>query len=142
MDREVAEARSGPELQGMSNAQSFVLAYSGHLEAARKMSRQAADFAHQAGGKEAEAQYEIDAAQREALFGNLAEARQSAKAGLNLSKSRDVEAGAAFALALSGDSSRSQALTALPGGYEGQIFVPPHAPCAQRLTAEHAREGS
>jgi tetratricopeptide (TPR) repeat protein len=110
MDRELAEARSGPGLQGMSNAQTFVLAYSGHLEAARKMSHQAADFAHQAGRKEAEAQYEIDAALREALFGNLSKARQSAKAGPALSNSRDVEFGAAFALALSGDSSRSQAL--------------------------------
>ena len=48
---------------------------------------------------------------REALFGNVSTARQRAGDALELSKSRDVEYGAGFALALSGDSSRSQALT-------------------------------
>jgi hypothetical protein len=36
---------------------------------------------------------------REALLGNLSDARQRAKAGLNLSISRDLEFGTAFALA-------------------------------------------
>jgi hypothetical protein len=48
---------------------------------------------------------------REALFGNGSIARQRAVAALALSKSRDVAFGAGFALALAGDSSRSQALT-------------------------------
>ena len=48
---------------------------------------------------------------REALFGNALAARQRAGDAVELSKSRDVEYGAAFALALSGDSSRSQGLT-------------------------------
>jgi eukaryotic-like serine/threonine-protein kinase len=48
---------------------------------------------------------------REALFGNVSTAKQRAGNSVELSKSRDVEYGAAFALALSGDSSRSQALT-------------------------------
>ncbi len=44
------------------------------------------------------------------FFGNATAARQGAAAALELSKDRDVEYGAAFALALSGDSSRSQTL--------------------------------
>ena len=46
----------------------------------------------------------------EAFFGNAPAARRSAIAALELSKGRDVQYGAAFALALSGDSSRSRAL--------------------------------
>ena len=55
--------------------------------------------------------YETGAAVWEAFFGDAPEARRSAMAALELSKGRDVEYGAAFALALSGDSSRPQALT-------------------------------
>jgi hypothetical protein len=58
-----------------------------------------------------EAFYETDAALREALFGNASTARQRAIAALGLSNSRDVEYGVAFALAVLGDSARSQALT-------------------------------
>ena len=46
----------------------------------------------------------------EALFGNAPAASQGAIAALELSKERDVEYGAALALALSADSSRSQTL--------------------------------
>ncbi len=47
---------------------------------------------------------------REAFFGNAPEARRYAAAALDLSKGRNVEYGAAFALALSGDIAGSQAL--------------------------------
>jgi hypothetical protein len=56
------------------------------------------------------ATYEVAAAVMEALFGNSVEAKRSVDAALGLSKGRDVEYGAAFALAVSGDSSRSEAL--------------------------------
>jgi eukaryotic-like serine/threonine-protein kinase len=85
-------------------------AYSGHLEQARKMSLRAASLARTGDRGETEALYETDAAVREALFGNVATARQRAGEALELSRSRDVESGAAFALALLG-SSRSQTLT-------------------------------
>jgi tetratricopeptide (TPR) repeat protein len=75
------------------------------------MSRQAADLARKADRRETEALYEADAGVREALFGNVSIARQRAVDALELSKSRDVGYGAAFALALSGDSFQSQALT-------------------------------
>jgi predicted Zn-dependent protease len=47
---------------------------------------------------------------REALFGNAVEARQRAAAALGLSKGREAEYGAAFALALAGDSARARTL--------------------------------
>jgi DNA-binding winged helix-turn-helix (wHTH) protein/predicted Zn-dependent protease len=113
MDREAAQPREKPGVDDwMSNAEGFVAAYSGHLEEARKMSRRAADLARKADRRETEALYETDAAVREALFGNMSTARQRARDALELSTSRDVEYGAAFALALSGESSRSQTLTA------------------------------
>ncbi len=112
LERVVAEAQEKPGADDwMANAAGFVLAYSGHLEEARKMSRRAADLARRAEWRDTEALYATDAAVREALFGNVSTARQRAGDALELSKSRDVEYGAAFALALSGDSSRSRALT-------------------------------
>jgi len=112
MEREVALARERPGTDDwMSNSEGFVLAYSGHLEAARKMSQLAADLARKTERRDTEALYEADSAVREALFGNLSTARQRAVHALELSNSRDVAYGAGFALALSGDSSRSQGVT-------------------------------
>jgi DNA-binding winged helix-turn-helix (wHTH) protein/predicted Zn-dependent protease len=112
MEREAALPREKPGVDDwMSNAEAFVSAYSGHVEEARKMSRRAADLARKAERRDTEALYEADAAMREALFGNSLAARQRAGDAVELSKSRDVEYGAACALALSGDSSRSQGLT-------------------------------
>jgi eukaryotic-like serine/threonine-protein kinase len=112
MEREAAPSRDQASVDDwISNAEGFVLAHSGHLEAARLMSRRAEDLARNAGRPDAEALYEADAAVREALFGNGSAARQRAGHALELSKSRDVEYGAAFALAVTGDSSRSQELT-------------------------------
>lgn len=112
MEREAALPREKPGVDDwMSNAEAFVLAYSGHLGEARKMSQRAADLARKAERRDTEALYETDAAMREALFGNALAARRRAEDAIELSKSRDVEYGAAFALALSGDSSRSQGLT-------------------------------
>ena len=106
----LAQERRGTD-DWMSNSEGFVLAYSGHLEGAREMSRRAADLARKADRRETEALYEADAAVREALFGNGSTARRRAEAGLALSNSRDVAFEVGFALALSGDSSRSQELT-------------------------------
>ena len=112
MELEAARSREKPGVDHwMSNAEGFVAAYSGHLEEARKMSRRAADLARKGERRETEALYETDAAVREALFGNGSTAKQRAGDALELSRSRDVEYGAAFAFALSGDSSRTQTLT-------------------------------
>jgi predicted Zn-dependent protease len=59
---------------------------------------------------EGAASYETPLALWQALFERGPEARRTAAAALALSKSRDVQFGAAFALALSGDSSGAQML--------------------------------
>jgi hypothetical protein len=106
----LSQKESGTE-DMMADNQAFVLAYSGHLRHARKMSRRAADLAQQAAQRERAALWETGAALREAFFGNRAEGRGSAIAALKLSKDREVEYGAAFALALATeDASESQAL--------------------------------
>jgi hypothetical protein len=111
MEREAAlgEGKAGVEVW-IANKEAFALAYSGHLKEARRMSRRAVELAQQSGQRERAALWEIGAAVREAFFGNAPEARRSAIAALALSKDREVEYGAAVALALSGDSSQSQTL--------------------------------
>ena len=112
MERQAALAEANPDVGDWAlHEQAAVLAYSGHLQEARKKSRQAADVAqHSARKNEGAATYTASAAVREAFFGNAREARQYAAAALDLSKSRDVEYGAAFALALLGDTAQSYAL--------------------------------
>jgi eukaryotic-like serine/threonine-protein kinase len=85
-------------------------AYSGQLTKARELTHQASVSALRAEEKEIAASYEADAALREALFGNAAEARQRAAAALRLSTGRDVQYGAALALAFVRDASQGQAL--------------------------------
>jgi serine/threonine protein kinase/tetratricopeptide (TPR) repeat protein len=112
MERAAARARgrSGAD-NWISNKEAFALAYSGRLQQARSMSRRAVDQAQQAAQRERAGQWEAGAAVQDAFFGFASEARKRAMVALELSKDREVEYGAAFALALSGDSSRSQALT-------------------------------
>ena len=111
MEREAAQAqgRLGAE-DWVSHEEALVSAYSGHVQQARRMSRRAVELALKGAQRERAATYEAGAALWEAFFGNAAAARRSATAALDLSKGRDVEYGAAVALALSGDFSRSQAL--------------------------------
>jgi serine/threonine protein kinase/Flp pilus assembly protein TadD len=85
-------------------------AYSGRLGKAREFSRQAIASAEHAEEKETAAGFEVDAAVREALFGNSREARERVHAALALSTARDIQNGAALALALLGDAPRAQAL--------------------------------
>jgi hypothetical protein len=112
MEKVVALAREKPgAADWILQQQAFVLAYSGHLRQAATMHQRAVDMAVKAGQRDRAAQYEAGAAVLEALFKNAPEAKRRSAAALALSKSRDVEYGAALALALTGDSSRSEALT-------------------------------
>ena len=111
MDREasLSQGVSGAE-DLVSNQAAFSLAYTGHLQEARRKSRLAAVVAGQSGQPERAALFEAGEAIREALFGNAAEARKRAQESLQKVKDKEVEYGAAFALALSGDSTQSQAI--------------------------------
>jgi predicted Zn-dependent protease len=95
----------------VSDEEASVQAYSGRLRSARRLSRRAVDLARQSDQRERAAMYEAGEGVREAFFGNVPEARRSAMAAMELSKGRDVEYGAAVALILAGDSSRSQTLS-------------------------------
>jgi serine/threonine protein kinase/tetratricopeptide (TPR) repeat protein len=111
MEKEAALGLGKSEAEDwMLHVEALSLARSGQLQLARGMSRRAVDLAQQSGQRERAAVFETGAAVWEAFVGNVAVARQKARDALNLSKGRDVEYGAAFALALVGDSSSSQAL--------------------------------
>ncbi len=91
--------------------QAGTAAYFGSLEKSREFSARAIALAEQAGQKETAAGYSADAALREALLGNSAEAKRYANSALQLSNGRDVQFGAALAFALIGDTSEAQKLT-------------------------------
>jgi len=74
------------------------------------MSHHAADLARQAGQPDTAALYEVPVALWEAFFGDAVAARGTATAPLERSKDLYVEYGAAFALALAGDSTRSKSI--------------------------------
>ncbi len=86
-------------------------AYSGLLSKAREFYRQALDASERAQQRERTAGIEASAALAEALFGNAPEAQQRAAVAVGLSNGRDAQFVAALALAVAGDSPRTQALT-------------------------------
>jgi DNA-binding winged helix-turn-helix (wHTH) protein/tetratricopeptide (TPR) repeat protein len=111
MERVVAQSQGKPGVEDcIAGEEANALAYSGQLRLARRVSMHAVNMAGQMGDRERAAEYQMEAAVREALLGNVLEAKRSAMAAVTLSKGRDVEYGAAFALAKSGDSSLSEAL--------------------------------
>ena len=113
MDRELAQARGVEGADDLVTArEGYVQAYSGRLRQAKTRSRRASDVAQQAMQPGRAALWEIGPALWDSAFGNSAAARDGAAAALKLSTDRDVEYGAAFALALAGESSRSEALRA------------------------------
>src|SRR6266853_6786284 len=86
-------------------------AYGGHLGKAREQTKRAVDSAIRADSKENGAIFQAIAAQREAAFGNVAEARQSAAEALKLAHaSQDVEVESALAFAMGGDTARAESL--------------------------------
>jgi tetratricopeptide (TPR) repeat protein len=91
--------------------QAGTAACSGSLEKSREFSNRAVALAEQAGQKETAAGYSADAALREALVGNSAEAKRYANAALGLSHGRDVQFGAILAFALSGEAAEAQELS-------------------------------
>jgi tetratricopeptide (TPR) repeat protein len=104
-----ARERSGGETW-ISNKETFVSAYSGHLQQSRILSQRAVDQARQQAQPERVALWEAGESLREAFFGNAPQARKSAAAALEFSNDAEVQYGAALAFALSGDSSRAQSI--------------------------------
>jgi serine/threonine protein kinase/tetratricopeptide (TPR) repeat protein len=111
MQREVAAAQGKPGTEDwISDRQAFALAYTGHLQEARRWSDRASDLAQQAGHRERAALFETRAALWAAFFGNAPMAKRTARDALALAKNREDKYGAALALAMSGDASQAQSL--------------------------------
>jgi len=86
-------------------------AYLGHIRRARELTKRSVDSAIHADSKETAAIWEQIAAQREAAFGNRAEARKAAGDGLKLAPtSPGAAAEAALAFAMAGDAARAESL--------------------------------
>jgi DNA-binding winged helix-turn-helix (wHTH) protein/tetratricopeptide (TPR) repeat protein len=90
--------------------EAFAEAYVGHIQEAVRKSEHAVNLAQQSSEPDRAAMYEAGAALRAAFFGEAVAATESAGAALRLSRSRDAEYGAAFALALAGDQSQAATL--------------------------------
>ena len=86
-------------------------AYMGRLRTARELTRESIDSAIRADSKETAAIWQEIAAQREAAFGNLNDAKQAAAQGLKLyPASQGVEVEATLAFAMAGDTRRAESL--------------------------------
>jgi len=92
------------------SAQSDTEAYYGRLTKARDFTRRAVDSAIRADSKETAALWQVNAALREAEYGNAAAAKQGVTAALALAPGRDVKVLGALALARVGDTARAKAM--------------------------------
>lgn len=111
MSRQLAWAAGKPGVEDMFlGAEADTSAYYGRLAAARGFSRRAVASARQAELKETEAQHEADMALIESLMGNERESAEQANLALRNSTAREVQYGAALALAMSGKSTRAESL--------------------------------
>ena len=90
--------------------QSDTEAYYGRLAKARDFSRRAVDAAVRADSKESAALWQINAALREAEFGDMATAKQDVAAALTLAPGRDVKLLSALTLAQVGETARAKAI--------------------------------
>jgi tetratricopeptide (TPR) repeat protein len=86
-------------------------AYAGHLAKARGLTKRSVDSAVRADNKESGAIWQEIAAQREAAFGNAAEARKEALDAVRLAPSSEVvKVEAALAFAMGGNAVRAESL--------------------------------
>ena len=110
MEREFVRAQGNEPEPRLTILKALALARSGQLERADSLSRRAVDLSGKADQPELGALFQTAPAVWHALMGNIAEARRTAALALDMSTGRDVSYAAAFALALTGDLSRSQAI--------------------------------
>jgi Flp pilus assembly protein TadD len=113
MEREAAGLMGKPGFEDlMLDVDSDTAAYGGQFAKARELTRRASDSAQRADEKETAAGYEAGGAVREALVGNMSQAKQQAQAALALSTGEGVEAVSAIALGLAGDAPQATRLAA------------------------------
>src|SRR4029077_5482147 len=113
MEREAAGLMGKPGFEdAMLYAESDTAAFAGQFSKARELTRRASESAQRVDEKETAAAYEAEAAWREALVGNMSQAKQQAQAALALSAGRDVAAVSAAALGFGGVSAQATRLAA------------------------------
>ena len=111
MEQQLAWGAGKPGAEDpLLSAQSDTEAYYGRLSKARDFSRRAVDSAVRADSKETAALWRVNAALREAEFGNPAPAKQGVTAALALAPGRDVKVLAALTLARVGDTAGAKAM--------------------------------
>jgi eukaryotic-like serine/threonine-protein kinase len=111
MEHEMAMSREKSVFEDwIADHAAFVEAYSGRLQQAAILQKRASDLAQQAGQSERASIFQAGRAVWEGFFGNPTTARTSAAAALKISNDKETEYGAAFGLALAGDSVGTQAL--------------------------------
>lgn len=112
MSEQAAWFEGRPELQHEILAlEADTEAYSGHFIKAREITRHAVEAASRADNKESAAVWQLYSAWREALAGNLEEAKRQAVAGLALDPdSRDAAQLSALVFARAGDPAKARAL--------------------------------
>ena len=105
MARQLAWAIGQPGVEDwFLSLQAETEAFYGRLQKAGDLSRRAVESARRNDEKEMAALWQLDAALREAEFGNFSEARQQAAAALALASTRDVQVLAALTMAQAGDA--------------------------------------
>jgi len=146
MDRQVGWAAGKPGTEDiLLSFQSDTEADSGHLTKARDFSRRAVDAAARTDSKETAAIWQVNAALREAEFGNLELAKQDVAAALKLSPGRDVATLSALALARSGETARARTIAEqLEKSYPSEtllkVYWLPSIKAAIELNADHAAQ--
>jgi tetratricopeptide (TPR) repeat protein len=111
MQRQIALAKGKPDGEDrLSNLQALALARAGRLEGAREAARHAIEVASAVGNRERAAAYETSMAVGEAWYGNTAAAKRNVTHVLDGEFGRHVTYAGALALAIAGDTARSQAI--------------------------------
>ena len=112
MERQVAWSVGKPGVEDiLLSLKADTAAYSGRLREAREISRQAVNSAEKVGENESAAGYIVQAALREAWFGNVDEARRQATTTKHRSTDRDLEYGTALTFAYTGDKEAARTLS-------------------------------
>ncbi len=108
MQRQVAAAAGKPGEDVLFSFESDTAAFYGLLGSARKLSQRAIDSANGSDSKETAAEWQMDAALREAEFDNAARSREEITSALAEAPTRDVSVLAALALSRIGDADRAE----------------------------------
>jgi serine/threonine protein kinase/tetratricopeptide (TPR) repeat protein len=147
MERQVAWAAGKPGSEDiLLSFQSDTEAHYGRLTKARDFSRRAVDAAVRNNSKETAALWQVNAALREAEFGNPATAKQDVASALTLAPGQDVKMLSALTLARIGETARAKAMVEeLEKSYPSQtvlkVYWLPTIKAAIEVNANNSTQG-